>query len=170
MEGSYNLSLPSARTATISGCPTFGAVSSRLRWESADLNSPAIKGRILNLAHDSHSGNNICGPVGAGLWQLSERVPEPLAAWREHCRAPLPLQPMRPHAYLVGECAARQLACSGRPLPHLPRLDWLAHPAGGVGRRRALGRFRLAFSVAGAWLRMLPPWTFILAWRMQSGR
>ena len=100
------------------------------------------------LRYDSHSGNDLCGPAGAGLRQLSERLPEPLARGRERRQAALPLPPVRPHAGLVGECAAGQLARSARPLPHLPRLDRLALSAGGAGGRGALGDCQLAISAA----------------------
>lgn len=42
----------------------------------------------------------------AGLRQLSERVPEPLAAGRERGAAALALPQLRSHTGVVGECAA----------------------------------------------------------------
>ena len=97
--------------------------------------------RILNLAHNSHSGNDLCGTAGAGLRQLPERVPEPLARGRERGHAPLPLPQLQSDACLVGEPAAGQLAGPAWPLPHLPRLDRLALSASGGSRCCTMGNF-----------------------------
>ena len=99
----------------------------------------APQSRILNLAHDSHSGNDLCGPDGAGLWQLSERVPEPLAGGRKYRQAAFALPPVRPDADVVGECAAGELAGSAGALPKLPGLDRMAVSAGGAGGGGSVG-------------------------------
>src|SRR5579863_5576544 len=62
--------------------------------------------RILNSSDDSRFRNRICRADGAGLWQLSERVPYALARWREHREAALSLPQLRTRAGVVGECAA----------------------------------------------------------------
>ena len=70
-----------------------------------------LQGRILNLAYDSHSRNDLCGLNGAGLRQLPERLPEPLAARRERRQPALSLSELRPHARLV---------------ENVPLVSWLA--------------------------------------------
>jgi len=82
--------------------------------------------RILNSSDDSCSWNRVCRADGAGLWQLSERVPYALACGRERCEAALALPQLRPHAHVVGKCAAGELDCAARAVQELRGLDWVA--------------------------------------------
>ena len=91
----------------------------------------------------------ILGTIFAGLLGLAfgSFLNVCLSRWPEGesiVKPALPLPPVQPHARLVGEHPARQLARPARPLPHLPRLDRLALSAGGVGGGGALGNFRVA--------------------------
>ena len=62
--------------------------------------------RILNLFNDPRARNHFRWSCRAGLRQLPERVPEPLAHGREHCPSALALPKLRTKAGVVGECAA----------------------------------------------------------------
>ena len=53
--------------------------------------SAGLESRILIFEHDSHPVYDLRRALRAGLRQLSERMPEPLAQGRERSHAPLPL-------------------------------------------------------------------------------
>src|SRR3954469_6178184 len=92
--------------------------------------------RILELSDDSRSGNGVCRAAGAGLWQLPERVPEPLAGGRKRRNAAFALPELRPHAGVVGECAAVELGGAAGKVPRVRGVDWVAVCGGGSGRGR----------------------------------
>ena len=127
---------PGSHRARRIGRPAFEARPARKNCRSD----------ILNLDYDSDSGNDLCGTLGAGLWQLPERVPEPLAGGRERGAAALALPPVRTDASLVGEYAAGELARSACALPHLPCVDWMAVSAGRVDCGGAVGCGRVGHS------------------------
>ena len=56
------------------------------------LSALRLPSRILIFEHDSHLVFDLCRAPRAGLRQLSERVPEPLAPGSERGKAEIPLQ------------------------------------------------------------------------------
>jgi hypothetical protein len=97
------------------------------------------RNRILNLFNDSHRRNHLRRASRAGLRQLPERVPEPLARGRKHRASALALSKLRENTSVVGKRAAGKLAGAARALPELPGMDWLALSTGGAGGWRRLG-------------------------------
>jgi len=116
---SMHLQFTLRRMPTNAPCPSIaltgvpGDRSSSLGWSGAwvgvthSLSPPVdVEPYILKPRHDSHFGNDLCGPTRPRLRQLSECVPKPLARGRERGQAALPLPPVQPNAHLVGERAA----------------------------------------------------------------
>ncbi len=109
-----------------------------------------------DFVYDSHFGNDLRGPDGAGLRQLSECVPEPLAGGRKHCQPPFALPSVRKNTHMVGESAASQLAGSARALPHVQDLDWLALSAGRAGIGSVVGFYCVEIPNERVWSRSAP--------------
>ncbi len=90
----------------------------------------ASQGRILDLSDDSrpdsYLGDGICRAAGVGLWQLSERVPEPLAGRRKHRHAAIALPQVRARTRVVGKCAAGELGGAAGAVPGLRDADRVA--------------------------------------------
>ncbi len=63
-------------------------------------------------SNDPHLWHDFDGAAGACFWELSERVPEPLARGRERGEAALALPKLRTDAGLVGERAGGELGCA----------------------------------------------------------
>lgn len=125
-------------------CDDFAShIGTEIRLAKRRVTSPRLKPRILKPAHDSNPWHGVCWIGRAGLRQLSERVPQPLARGRERGEAALALPRVWANSGMVGECAAGELACTARALSDLPRADRLALSAGGTSSRRVMGNDRL---------------------------
>ena len=80
-----------------------------MRGRGASESRMASLSPYTQHANESHCGHGVGGAAGAGLWQLPERVPEPVARGRERREAALALPELRADAGVVGECAAGEL-------------------------------------------------------------
>ena len=142
MAARYAASLPLLlRTAGRLGVPDLQAGTAKR----------ASQARILDLSDDSrpdsYLGDGVCRAAGAGLWQLSERVPEPLAGRRKHRHAAIALPQVRAGAHVVGKCSAGELggACGAGAAAAGHGSAWryvVVEAAGG----RALGTGRVAIA------------------------